>query len=197
MGRCLSTPPKEVAYISSKSQSELMLQRSSSFNEQLRIIIDTDRYKPEQRNNPKYSTLDSVEHSQSNGTEISVSHTHSSSVDIIQPPNDGVTLMGFASNSNTRTADAPQSDHAAVDETDETDDKEVEESKSECSEDSEPSLIQMKGVTLMGIASPHERILSSNLDLNNQNSLLMHYLDHHNTVNPRKPVPQEIATPGC
>ena len=67
MGCITSTQPKKLKDVN-RSQTEMMLNRSASLNDQLRIIIDDDRYKhidSIQINTTKYSTLDSREHSSS------------------------------------------------------------------------------------------------------------------------------------
>ena len=193
MGCITSTQPKKLKDVN-RSQTEMMLNRSASLNDQLRIIIDDDRYKhidSIQINTTKYSTLDSREHSSSTAesttsrqssqcsNEISVSHSHSS-MDIIKPPNGGVTLMGFATNDDIN--------------------KNIEESTSK-SDDSEPSIIQTNSVTLMGIADSNEIFVSTNTDLQNRNPQLLNYLNKSNdsdNINNIAVIKQKnIVTPGC
>lgn len=224
MGCITSTQPKKIQNAGIKSHTEIMLNRSSTLNDQLRIIIDDDKYKQIEQNTTKYSSLDR-EHS----STISSSHTHSVSstaesttstqctnefsvshstlqhqiikpiqsqyVSSINEPsmapnlvtfksgNGGVTMMGFASNE--------------TDNSDNNDNNNIEESVTISKSDSEPSLIPVRTVTLMGIASNDEVFVSTNTDLNNINPNLSNYRskkkeeEEDDTI-----IKQEIATPG-
>jgi len=227
MGCITSTQPKKVRDAAIKSHTEIMLNRSSSLNDQLRIIIDDDKYKNIDINTTKYSSLDSREHSSTIShthsslssttesttstqctNEFSVSHTHSViSHTIIKPQsqipqstmdnlvtfqsgNGGVTMMGFANN-NTHL-----NDHE--DNNDDNDNNNIEESVTVSKSDSEPSIIPVRSVTLMGIASNDEVFVSTNTDLNNNNPNLLQYrnssksnLDGNDAI-----VKQDTITPG-
>ena len=194
MGCITSTQPKKLQNAAIKSHTEIMLNRSSTLNDQLRIIIDDDKYKNIEQ---KYSSLDSREYSRtvsSSNThsvsstaesttstqcsnEFSVSHSvlqHSiikpqSSID--NPSNlvtfqsgngGGVTMMGFASNNDNDIDNNHNNNN-------------IEESVTMSKSESEPSIIPVRSVTLMGIASNDEVFISTNTDLNNNNPHLSKY----------------------
>eukprot|EP00486_Rosalina_sp_Unknown_P009170 CAMPEP_0201582148 /NCGR_PEP_ID=MMETSP0190_2-20130828/80720_1 /ASSEMBLY_ACC=CAM_ASM_000263 /TAXON_ID=37353 /ORGANISM="Rosalina sp." /LENGTH=116 /DNA_ID=CAMNT_0048021477 /DNA_START=375 /DNA_END=725 /DNA_ORIENTATION=+ len=107
-----------------------------------------------------------------------------------QSGNGGVTMMGFANN-NTHL-----NDHE--DNNDDNDNNNIEESVTVSKSDSEPSIIPVRSVTLMGIASNDEVFVSTNTDLNNNNPNLLQYrnssksnLDGNDAI-----VKQDTITPG-
>eukprot|EP01084_Bolivina_argentea_P163805 284909_1 len=163
MGCITSTPPK---LNQMKSQTELMLNRSVTFDNQLRIIIDDDKYKPIQ-NTIKRINVNYAELSHSHSSTDSNTYTHSdtanstpisctrdeismSSSSISIMDNGGVTLMGFVQNeTNDDTNNATEdSEHT--------------------SSESEASLIHTGCITLMGLCDSNEVFIHSNHDLENK-----------------------------
>lgn len=118
MGCITSAQPKKVIDGGIRSHTEIMLNRSVTFNEQLRIIIDDDKYKQIEQNTTKYS-LDnrensittSTSHTQSHSStaesttstqctnEFSVSHTHSAILHNIVKPQCQHSQSQYASSS--------------------------------------------------------------------------------------------------
>eukprot|EP01083_Nonionella_stella_P002268 6518_1 len=169
MGCITSTPKPLNATNGIKSQTQLMLDRNLSLNDQLRIIIDDDKYKQIQNTIKKSKQYIELSHSNSNSVskcnsinsqshEISVS----SSMDIIKSPVGGITLMGFAKNEKINMNIFNDNDNR----------NEESISREPSNSSSEPSLINTGPFTLMVFADSNSIFVHTNHDLNNKISFL-------------------------
>jgi len=138
----------------------MMLNRSASFQDQLRIIIDDDKYKHVQ-NTVKKDKYIELSHSNTHSVSSSVCSREmsvSSSIDIIKTQH--VDYRGFVQNDEEN--------------------ENVEESITCSNQDSEPSLIHSGPITLMGFADKNEIFVHSNNDLKNNNITFLNYMNHSN-----------------